>query len=577
MFKKIALVLLMVCLLFIPATVSGGKDYVAEHYDVDILLGNDGSMHVTETITFRFMGGPFTFIYRTLDKTRVDEINFTNAMLDGNPLTVNGENALEWVEVAQGNPVQITWHFAPTTDQTRVCSLSYDVVGVVRKNGTDAVIWMAIPPEHDYLVQESRITVSYPPEAVPAGQPQLAGTQNYQTVVNGNPIILTSGAVDPDTAIVLSLNFDSGTLSSFIPDWQRSELEQSERMANITPFLIAGILIGLTVLSAVLIVTASRRDPVDETSIPDSPSKPVSPPTNYRPAVAVALAARANPTLMHSLATMIDLAQRGILSIEQVPGKWPSPNRFEIVKISQPDNLSMHEQILMETLFIKRGVPVTRVALEQYPQVIGRHIGDFSRAVKTEIALLGLISPERKKRQTRLLIAGTCLLLAGLLIGVALAMIVFNQNTQVPIGLDRFIGGVLGACIAAFFGGLAFIIFAALYSPLTSQGRWIAGQWNGFSLYLRDIIAWREELLRPDTFNQFLPYATGFGLGEQWAKSFRKRGSIKVPDWFHALKAQNAEAAFGAFGIFMASSSSGASSASGVGGGASGGGGSGAG
>jgi uncharacterized membrane protein len=93
---------------------------------------------------------------------------------------------------------------------------------------------------------------------------------------------------------------------------------------------------------------------------------------------------------------------------------------------------------------------------------------------------------------------------------------------------------------------------------------------------LKDITTRREEPLRPDTFTQYLPFATGFGLGTQWAKSFQKRGYTEVPDWFHALNSQDAMASFGAFTTFMSSSDSSASS-SGGGGGASGGGGSGAG
>ncbi len=179
----------------------------------------------------------------------------------------------------------------------------------------------------------------------------------------------------------------------------------------------------------------------------------------------------------------------------------------------------------MDALFIKKGEPVERVDLEQYPQLIGKHIREFSKAVKTEVALLGLINPERKKKQNRLLITGTGLILAGVFIGLTLGLMVVGRPEMLPLGLDRLTSALLGGSIAAFLGGLAYIIFAALFSPLTAQGRWIASQWTGFSRYLKDIVAKRETLIRPDTFTQFLPFAAGFGLGEQWAKFFQKHGS----------------------------------------------------
>jgi hypothetical protein len=577
MFKRIGLLLLLACLLFLPRTVFADKDYVAEHFDVAFLVNNNGSMQVTETITFRFMGGPFTYVYRTLEKTRTDGVTFSSATLDGVPLPVNGENALEWVEVKEGDPLNVTWHFEEATDQTRIYTLTYQVDGVVRKNGTDAIIWYVIPPEHEYRVQESRFTIHYPKGAGLIGQPQLSGATNYQVGSDDNPIILTSGPVEADTAVVISLNFTAGSLSSDLPAWQSAEIARNERSAQTAPFMVGGFLLGVIGLGASLIVTASRRDPADEISQPGSISRPVSPPTDYKPAVAAAVAARANPTLLHSLATLIDLAGRGVLCIEQIPGRWYKPNCFEIVKKSHPADLALHEQVLMDALFTKKGEPVERVGLDQYPQLIGKHIREFSKAVKMEISLLGLINPERKKKQNRLLITGTGLILVGVAIGVSLAVVVVGRPEILPLGLDQLTSALLGGSIAAFVAGLAFIIFAALFSPLTAQGRWIASQWTGFSRYLKDITAKRETLIRPDTFTQFLPYAAGFGLGEQWAKFFHKHGSVEVPAWFHALNAQDANASFGAFATFMASSSSNASTGAAGGGGASGGGGSGAG
>lgn len=577
MIKKIMPWILAVFLLFLPGKVQAGKDYVAEHFDVDIVVNDSGSMQVTETVAFRFMGGPFTYVYRDLDKNRTDGITFIGAMLDGRSLPVNGENALEWVEVQEGDPLTITWHFAPTTDQTHVFRLTYQVAGVIRKNEMDDIIWMVIPPEHEYRSQASHITVSFPSDTVLVSQPQLTGTNSFNVENDGNPAILTAGPVEAETPLVLTLHFAPGTLISTAPAWQMAEAARAERAARTAPFTIGGFLIAFLGLILILLLSAFRQDPSDVATMPEPAAKHVSPPTDYKPAVAAALVARANPNLMHSLAAVIDLARRGYVAIEQIPGKWHSPNRFELVKLPKADNLSMHEQVLMDALFIKNGQPVERVRLDQYTQIVSKRIGEFSKAVKVEIGLLGLISPVRKKRQIRLLIAGACLILAGLLFGILLALLVVGHPDALSLPQDQVSSAVLGVCISAFVGGFVYLLFAALYSPLTSQGRWIASQWNGFSRYLKDITAQREEPVRPDTFTEYLPFATGFGLGSQWAKSFQKRGYTDVPDWFHALNDQDAMASFGAFAIFMSSSDSSAASSVGGGGGASGGGGSGAG
>ncbi len=577
MFKKIMPWVLATFLLFMPGRVQAGKDYVAERFDVDIVVQDGGSMQVTETIAFRFMGGPFTYVYRDLDKYRTDGIGFSGATLDGMSLPVNGETALEWVEVQEGDPLTITWHFEPTTDQTRVFQLTYQVAGIVRKNETDDIIWMAIPSEHEYRSQASHITVRYPANTGLAGQPQLTGTNSYQVVSDGNPLTLTAGPVEADTPLILTLHFEPGSLISEAPAWQAAEAARTERITRTAPFTIGGFLMVLLGLIAILLVAGNRQDPSDVATTLDSTASLVTPPTAYKPAIATALAARANPSLMHSLAALIDLAQRGYLSIEQIQGKWYSPNRFDLVRLSKDEGLAMHEQVLLDALFMKNGQPVERVPLDQYAQLVGRRISEFSKAVKVEIGLLGLISPIRKKRQMMLLVAGTILILAGLVFGILLALIVTRDPGTVSLSMDQVSSALLGVFIAAFVAGFVYLIFAALYSPLTSQGRWIAGQWNGFSRYLKDIAARREEPLNPDAFMEFLPFATGFGLGSQWAKSFQKRGFTDVPGWFHALNHQDAMASFGAFSAFMSSSDSSAASSGGGGGGASGGGGSGAG
>jgi hypothetical protein len=78
---------------------------------------------VTETIDFRFVGGPFTYVYRNLPTDHTDGITDIAASMDGASLP-QGKNAGE-VEVSSGNPIQVTWHFTPTSDATRRFVLTY--------------------------------------------------------------------------------------------------------------------------------------------------------------------------------------------------------------------------------------------------------------------------------------------------------------------------------------------------------------------------------------------------------------------------------------------------------------------
>ena len=50
------------------------KSYSADRYDVDVVLQSDGSALVTEAVTFRYEGGPFTYAFRGIPTRFTDGI-----------------------------------------------------------------------------------------------------------------------------------------------------------------------------------------------------------------------------------------------------------------------------------------------------------------------------------------------------------------------------------------------------------------------------------------------------------------------------------------------------------------------
>ena len=70
------------------------------------------------------------------------------------------------VEIMQDNPIQVKWHFAPTSDATHTFVLNYRVQGIVQKEqNADALYWKALPTQYDYTIRSSTITVTYPQQA----------------------------------------------------------------------------------------------------------------------------------------------------------------------------------------------------------------------------------------------------------------------------------------------------------------------------------------------------------------------------------------------------------------------------
>jgi hypothetical protein len=68
---RLAVPLLLLLATAVPAA---ARSYAADRFDVDSELRADGSQQLSETVVFRFEGGPFTWVAREMPSRRVDAI-----------------------------------------------------------------------------------------------------------------------------------------------------------------------------------------------------------------------------------------------------------------------------------------------------------------------------------------------------------------------------------------------------------------------------------------------------------------------------------------------------------------------
>ncbi|MCS7038932.1 MAG: DUF2207 domain-containing protein [Caldilineales bacterium] len=159
------LLVVILVLGLLPTAAAAAKTYWAERYDVDLVIESDGRLLVTETVVFRFEGGPFTYVFRELAFTELDDIQVVEASVDGRPLPQGTDPGQ--VEIELGRPLEVTWHLPPTSDATHTFTLVYRVEGAIRQLASaDALFWRAIPEEHDYPIAAATITLRYP-ETIP--------------------------------------------------------------------------------------------------------------------------------------------------------------------------------------------------------------------------------------------------------------------------------------------------------------------------------------------------------------------------------------------------------------------------
>src|SRR5437763_258976 len=209
------------------------------------------------------------------------------------------------VEIAAGNPVKVTWHFAPLSDQTHTFALTYRVLGVVQKaSDADLLNWEVLPTHYDYAIRSSTATVSYPERAVLLSTPQVT---RGAVQVTTSPGTLTFMAHDISTGSLLeiTLRFRAGSIISAAPHWQ-----QLQEQTLIVPYLLGGLAIFL----ALFLLAFWHYQRYRQRSVPveEYAGAGTAPQDELPPALVGAVVSPANTISWNSaLATIFDLACRG--------------------------------------------------------------------------------------------------------------------------------------------------------------------------------------------------------------------------------------------------------------------------
>jgi uncharacterized protein (TIGR04222 family) len=560
--KQLSILLtVLAILLLVPQPAQAAKSYYAETFDVQIDLQESGAAIVTETVNFHFEGDPFTFAFREISARGTDGITFMEASLDGATMPQGTEAGQ--VEVEPGDPLRVTWHFPPISNASHVFIVRYRVDGVIRKDGeSDTLIWRAVPEDHDYSIQRSTITLTYPPTAAVLGEPSL--NWDYDAAFEENRVVLTAGALEEDQDLILTARFAPGSLAQTAPAWQvRQEQAATVRARALPAGLMAALgTLFLGGLGLFTYIRANRR----ELNLSPVMSIP-SPPAEVPPAVIGKLTKQSHA----AMGAIFDLAQRGVLEIREEAGGWGT-KKHVLVRTDQSVPLKPFEQGLLEALF-KPGE--RQVNMSEVGARLGSKSKLFDEPLEQELIQRGWLDPERKQKRARLVSIALVALL--LLIGLLLPVLFLAPNWSVSMGTAVVFAVFLGIGAGLFLLAIALLIYAGTYSVLTPLGEEQAARWRGFGEYLKQVSKGREPAIRPDYFERYLSYASMFGLGAAWAKYFEKLGGVPLPVWFHAQAGGNASFA-AMVAVMSASDSSGAGGGGSAGAaGASGGGASGAG
>jgi uncharacterized membrane protein YgcG len=423
----------------------------------------------------------------------------------------------------------------------------------------DLIAWRALPSEHAYRIESSRIEMVLP--SSPAEPPafEMRRVDSWSETHTDARVLVNASHIGKNGWFEVWTRMPRGSVIDGPPGWQQRQLRHLEYRQ---PAMIAAAM----VLCAGLVVLFGVRQNYDAPPRDVQTSHSFTgPPDSSPPAIAGALTANGSLHLEHAMGTLFALASQGTVAIHEEPRGALGQRKFTIAKGRAARPLAPHEQALLDEVFDAKGAIDDGVPLDKARTHLVRHFSKFKSIVEREMTDAGLFDAGRRQVRRRYNVVGT-----GLLILSGIALIPTFAL------LDRMGGWpfVVPAAIAVL--GLTSFIFAGAHTPLSNDGVRRSEAWRAYKKQLRDV---PKEVRRADWSHgprspaDLLPLAVALGLAAAWSKIFKDRAA-QLPPWFHAASAADANTGFVAF---VGHGGAGTGGGGHGGGGAAGGGGSGAG
>jgi uncharacterized membrane protein YgcG len=532
-----------------------------DSFDVNYTIDAGGTVHAVETIHYDFGTTPDRHgILRFLDShfmqssTQDRVYEYTNLHVS----SPTGASTLFSTSTQQDVLVQVGNKKA-TLSGKQTYVLSYDIHGALNETTSasgsklDEFYWNATGTDWQVPINSTSVTVTGAAASTKvACFAGAAGSSTSCLSQTNKPTggTFTEGELPPGNGVTIDVGWPAGTFASTAPILK-------PHLAFDAPNVYAGsndgpdpywtpwnwgVGLGLLVLiplAYLLFVRLRQRDqeftgetpgtiPLDPTSAPVGPAPPsetlvvqYQPPKGF-PVGAVSLLMDKQQSKLDVTVTLLDLAARGHLRIEEVAGgsrgKASDYNLVatpEKVTVGETAALLPHETLLLHDLFAG---DVRTVSLSKLKYTF------YSEYTAVEVAIKAWVQGGKyfidKLNRTHPVLGW--IVVAS--ITVFIAMMFFEKSWSLwPIG--AFVGAVL-----SLRAGRRAIRRSAL-------GHAVDVQLRGFKLYIAtaeaDQIRFEEGI---DVFSRYLPWATAFGEADHWTGVFAdlaKEGRYNASlDWY---------------------------------------------
>lgn len=512
-----------------PAS-ADGEDWKITDYRVAATVDGNGTTAVQLNIAFDFGTeaghGPYlTFPLRQEIANDPDHWRMLD-MTIGAVSSPSGANAEVQTEEQDGNLLVRVGNENRTFTGVQTYQVNYTIRGLIApkqaQSGLDEFNWNAVGTGWEVPITAVEVTVAGPAAVGKVACFRGDGfTEPCQATQSGSAASFSTGDVGNGSGVQVTAGFPAGTFTG-----ADARIERRYTIGNMFPItpLTGGATAALAALGLGLLFRRTRRGALDQVylgltpGVVPAPNQQVSVGHESRQApVAVQFSspAGARPGEIGTLvdatadnrdvtATVIDLAVRGHLRIEQGDGKDWTFTRLTGERGGGADELVQYEKALLSKMF-SGGNPVTTDDLRdsQYAGLLTKAREDLHTRVTKD---LGWFTRNPATVRGFAFLVGIVIIAAGVGLGLLFGL---------------FGWGLVG--LAGIVLGIGVLLLNNRFGARTATGSAMLAQARGFELYLRtaeaDQIKFEEGI---DVFSRYLPYAIMFGVAERWTKVFEQ-------------------------------------------------------
>lgn len=470
-----------------------------QNFNSKIIINTDRSIQVEESIAYDFEGNERRGIYRTIPLKGIN--------IQGDIQTLqNGRAATQ--EISRGGEITIKIGDADIyLAGLNQYSISYQVKGVIKKlQDRDELYWQITGTEWEVPIEQASATIVLPEDLQDKVGDKLycytgvsSSTAQDCTITwtNESTIEIKSNqSLTAGEGLTFAIGFPLGTLTP-LTWWEENQevIYQS----------IAGVILVIGSLILYFVWNTWARDPKIRKPI----VRQYDAPKGMSPAGIIRLK-NTYATPVEISATIISLAQQGILSITELEAKNWLHNavfQFDLKDIPAEKILKPFEQELLDILFKDNRKIVTTKDLEK-EQVGDKFSTIYNKIYQDEVKQYYVTNP---------------IVLRSILIGIAIVVFIL-AIVLVDISNGLTLSLIPLAIVA---------VIIAYYAPKrTEEGTRVLEHILGLEEYIK--VAEKDRLQFQEKeyiFFEILPYAIALGLATVWAKAFE--GLITAnPDWY---------------------------------------------